>query len=326
MLEIILENLFTISIVFSIFIFITPYLFRRKGISELQVTVTTMGIVGTFLGILLSLWFFDVNNITEAVPKLLDGLRFAFLTSVSGIFTSLLLSLVPKLYFLGESKAEEDLTETDLLAQISEDIKQLNRSITGDEDSTLLTQMQKLRTSVVDKQEELNQAFREFAEKMVEDNSKSLIEALEGVMRDFNTRINEQFGDNFKQLNQAVGKILEWQENYKNQITESTTALQSAKEAMNTSSKSLEEITAHAQSFESIADQLKESLEATSASMSAIKNLSDTLSGSGENIRKEMKNITETQLEQLGDNLAAISEKLAVDYERVQKAMSNIGN
>jgi len=41
---------------------------------------------------------------------------------------------------------------------------------------------------------------------MAENNSKALIEALQEVIRDFNAKINEQFGENFKQLNEAVGK------------------------------------------------------------------------------------------------------------------------
>lgn len=53
---------------------------------------------------------------------------------------------------------------------------------------------------------------------MAENNSKAFIQALEEVIKDFNNKITEQFGDNFKQLNLAVGALLTWQENYKNYI------------------------------------------------------------------------------------------------------------
>ena len=52
---------------------------------------------------------------------------------------------------------------------------------------------------------------------MAEANSESLIRALEEVMRDFNAKINEQFGDNFKQLNEGVGKLVDWQDKYAEQ-------------------------------------------------------------------------------------------------------------
>ena len=35
---------------------------------------------------------------------------------------------------------------------------------------------------------------------------------------DFNDKISEQFGENFKQLNQGVGKMLEWQIEYSNRV------------------------------------------------------------------------------------------------------------
>jgi len=42
-----------------------------------------------------------------------------------------------------------------------------------------------------------------------------LVEALRDVIHDFNNKITEQFGDNFKELNEAVGRLLIWQEDYK---------------------------------------------------------------------------------------------------------------
>ncbi|MXZ09071.1 MAG: hypothetical protein F4Y79_06450 [Gemmatimonadetes bacterium] len=77
-----------------------------------------------------------------------------------------------------------------------------------------------LRTTFSDKQDDLLHAFKEFATQMADNNTKALIEALESVMRDFNAKINEQFGDNFKQLNEAVGRINDWQEQYRQQMDE----------------------------------------------------------------------------------------------------------
>ena len=39
-------------------------------------------------------------------------------------------------------------------------------------------------------------------------------------MKDFNSKINEQFGENFKELNSAVKDMLTWQKAYKDQINE----------------------------------------------------------------------------------------------------------
>ncbi len=50
--------------------------------------------------------------------------------------------------------------------------------------------------------------------------TETLIAALEDVIRDFNKHISEQFGENFKELNVAVGRMINWQENYRGQIEE----------------------------------------------------------------------------------------------------------
>ena len=49
------------------------------------------------------------------------------------------------------------------------------------------------------KSDDLIFEFKSFAEKMVENNQKAIIEALQEVIKDFNTKLNNQFGENFKQ-------------------------------------------------------------------------------------------------------------------------------
>ena len=65
---------------------------------------------------------------------------------------------------------------------------------------------------------ELILAFKEFSNYMLEENSKVFIEALNKTIRDFNINLVETFGSNFKQLNEAVAKLLDWQEHYKDTI------------------------------------------------------------------------------------------------------------
>ena len=60
----------------------------------------------------------------------------------------------------------------------------------------------------------------EIAAKIGEIATGQLIEALKEVIRDFNKNLNEQFGENFKQLNEAVERIVVWQEQYRQQMDE----------------------------------------------------------------------------------------------------------
>jgi hypothetical protein len=82
----------------------------------------------------------------------------------------------------------------------------------------LLSQVKLLRTESNDRLDRLNQLFERFAEKVVEANSKALIQALTEVIKDFNVKLNDQFGENFKSLNAAVERLVVWQKQYEQQL------------------------------------------------------------------------------------------------------------
>lgn len=82
--------------------------------------------------------------------------------------------------------------------------------------------------------------------RLAENNSRALIEALEQVIRDFNAQLNEQFGENFKELNRAVGALLEWQERYKIHVETMEERIEAAVNALQTSEVALRAIAAHA--------------------------------------------------------------------------------
>ena len=53
--------------------------------------LTVIGVFGTFLGIFVGLLVFDITNIEQSIPGLLEGLQLAFLTSLVGIGSAILL-------------------------------------------------------------------------------------------------------------------------------------------------------------------------------------------------------------------------------------------
>ena len=203
--------------------------FRKRNVLRFsQSTTTVLGILGTFIGIALGLKDFDTNDIESSVPPLLAGLKTAFLTSIFGIGTSLLTRIATYILSRGPSEGATVQTLAELLQeqieagkenheQTLESLESIRTSVAGEGDTSVLTQIQRFRTTFADKQDELIKEFRDFAENMAEANSQTLIEALEEVMRDFNAKINEQFGDNFKQLNEGVGKLVAWQDEYAQQ-------------------------------------------------------------------------------------------------------------
>jgi len=65
---------------------------HRGFIEMIPSLVSTLGVLGTFLGITLGLLFFDTKDLTSSIPLLLNGLKTAFFTSLAGMAGSLFLS------------------------------------------------------------------------------------------------------------------------------------------------------------------------------------------------------------------------------------------
>ncbi len=195
--------------------------------------LTGLGILGTFVGILWGLLGFDVSNIQDSVPRLLEGMTTAFSTSVAGLTFALGLRFSFR-YFdrfqavreaAGHSISDVYTAIQNLSASLRDDssalragIEGLRASIGGDNDSSLQSQTKLMRGEIRDRLDSLSERFTEFAKTVSELGTKALIEALSGVIRDFNEKLTEQFGENFKQLNEAVHKLVQWQDNYASQV------------------------------------------------------------------------------------------------------------
>ena len=219
--------------------------------------MATVGLLGTFVGILVGLLDFDVADIDASVPRLLAGLQIAFVTSVAGISGStlfrLILSLVP------QRKGQGGVSPNDIynvLSQLRDDgAKQAERqaqsleavrsAIAAEGDGSLLSQLQKLRTEQRDGQRELIVEFRDFAKHMTENNQRAIIEALREVISDFNQNLTEQFGENFKELNAAVHKLVDWQGNYRTHVDAVEGQIAAAVNALASTQGALAEVERH---------------------------------------------------------------------------------
>jgi archaellum component FlaC len=300
----------------------SPRYFKSKhDKNSIQNIVISLGIFGTFLGIFAGLMLFDTNDIGSSIPDLLDGLKTAFLTSIAGSAAALLVKTT-NIYQIDESVLTEDKKDESTL--MLEELQMIRKGIAGDEDSSMVTQLQKLRTSQADKQDELKKAFDDFATKMAENNVNALIEAVQKVMEDFDAKINSQLGENFKRLSEATENLVTWQDQYREQLATSAKAIVKAAELLEVSSESVTVFAERAKEFEDTANSLKVSLETMGASMTGLKNLADSLDSSGKQIRAEMSELTKDSIRSLGENLKGISEKLVEDYSYLQKMMQTV--
>lgn len=71
---------------------------------------------------------------------------------------------------------------------------------------------------IVETIQHIAEEFDKFKNKVVRENINSVVEALEVVIKDFNQQVNEQFGENFKEYNEAIRNLLEWQKGHKNHL------------------------------------------------------------------------------------------------------------
>ena len=308
---------------------------RHQQVNAIASIVTVIGVFGTFWGIAIGLYQFDTENIEASVPALLEGLKVAFYSSIVGILSSILLKLVA-LYGQkkqASSKKPQGATIDDLAKTLKdiyeiqqsegeetrETLRAIEKSLTGDGDSTVLTQLQKLRTTFSDKQDDLIDAFKDFATQMAENNTQALIKALEEVMRDFNAKINEQFGDNFKQLNEAVGRINDWQEQYRQQMDELAAEFRIAADSIEKSRQSLEIIAERSDAIVSSAEKLDPILQTLQDQIEAFSALAD-------NARNAFP-IIEGRLNQLTDDFSqAVTKTIDDSHAFMDKQREALGD
>lgn len=401
-------------------VFAVSIAFKKKGIhihftQYAPTLLTTLGILGTFFGIVIGLLGFDVTDIDGSIEALLGGMKTAFITSLAGMLLSVVYKVLISTEVLTSSDSDEidadqigaaelytvlqeqrdnskiaheqqaasfkaleeaigsgnesslasqmKLLRTDVndanKAQVSA-LEQLSKAVGGDDDSSLTGQMKLLRSDISDLQKQQRQEFsefqsklwtqlQEFAEMMSKSATEAVIEALRDVITDFNKNLTEQFGDNFKELNQAVEKLVLWQENYKQQVEEMTRqyalgvtaisdtetavasiqqntqqipqSMEKLSEVIQVNQHQVDELSRHLEAFKDVRDkavdalpQLKEQISLTVASVEgASVQLTEGLSKSGELMQERIKESAVT----LADNAAEANKALKEASETV---------
>jgi len=180
--------------------------FTPTTVSNVPSVLTSLGIFGTFVGIAWGLSGFDANDIEGSIPTLLDGLKTAFWSSIAGLggAVSIKLRHVVATSFGGEVGKADKGTTIDEVASLLGD---LNRSLAGDEEPTVLSQLLLSRQDSNERLDNLKRSLDELAKQMDKTNSQTLIESSQEILQDFNTNINEPLDENSEQPNQVVEKI-----------------------------------------------------------------------------------------------------------------------
>ena len=307
-----------------------------------------IGVAGTFIGAVYSLFIVgNTTNLMGNIGEVMTGIAISFISSIVGQFLSVFIQLIHK-----NDNGYDDVslgTIAEILTENTLHLININQSLSDNEKSPILNELQKLRLSLVDKNDELITEFKTFAETQAENNANSLIEALEEVMREFNVKISEQFGDNFKRLNEAVGKMLEWQEKYYKQIEFITNQLDDNANLMEKNREIITDVSAKytdglelSSKMETSIDNMEMQRKALETNMEKftelsdeakkvfpvieenINNLTEGFSGSVTNSMENIENLVSTQKEQVEGNIDKLNEIYENSMQNVTTQFSGV--
>ena len=309
--------------------------FDRFSVVHGPEVLTTMGIFGCFTGITIGLFGFDPNNIQDSVPSLLGGIRTAFGASLAGVFAALTIRFAQR-FRKQKDEIESAPVRNATLDDVVSSLNFLNKG--------LLAGTESFANKSIIKSDELISEFKNFSTHMIENNQKVFIEALREVIKDFNEKITEQFGENFKALNDAVEKLVLWQQQYKDELDQlKETQSQVAKDLSN-SADNLVKIVSSSTSFVDSANALKEQVDllsnnrevliAQQNSLESVLNNMSQITPTFEvktsemlkQIEDGMKIVPDSIVKILQDNSSLIKDEQKKIFESIDKSLNELQN
>ena len=391
----------TICLLMAIPFFVEFISIFRKPFKDCKSVIVSIGIFGTFLGIFLGLWNFDVDKIDDSVPDLLKGLKTAFLTSIIGLFTSIILSFLEIIFkpqdeseeskidnliksinsfiqiykptnldsliksvngiseiqknFFEEQKREnnDNKAREELKIKISKSaLQNQNMIITEQKEikektdliyKTIIKSSEESTKAINERLDIINKSLKEAFEILSKGATEKIIEALKDVIKDFNENLTEQFGENFKELNDSVKRMIVWQDNYKNAIEQIERNLKNVVTHIEITSASMEKCKESYEKISETSEDLRSIIEANENQIrnleTHIKNLAkigeesalivksindfsdsikNSLSGQSEGLRRlneALKKDLEESLGSLNKTLTSLTEKFGEDYQ-----------
>jgi hypothetical protein len=291
--------------------------YSEQSVNNGPTILTTLGIFATFFGVAIGLSQFKATDVQQSLPALLDGLKTAFWGSIVGVGGALTLKfrqLVQVTPGTVGSGAGGEVTGADLARLLTS----IQQALVGNEDSTLITQIKLARQENNDRLDALRRAQMEALEKLSEMGSRHLIEALKDVIRDFNNRLTEQFGENFKHLNSAVEKLVVWQDEYKLQVEATTTHLASITDSMRSATAQYQELVIQSGVFTKISSDLGGLLTALNTQRDQLKTSLEALAkliGSASAAIPEIE-------KKLGEYTRQMTEAVALNQREINKSLS----
>lgn len=333
----------------------------KKANPQFPSLLITMGIGFTFLGVALGLLDFNTEDPTASLSTLVDGIKTAFWGSLTGVVASIILKF-HSLIALKEQDAEMELNDQVNyfykqqyeLVDNSKYLEIINTSI-NENNSKLISairelginldtnsksnmqdilktivsnlngieQIQRSTQSVIAGEiSELRIEFVQFAQKQAEQNTEIFIEALEKAIERFNENLTNSLGENFKQLNQSVNRLVEWQDNYSKHVEDQTEKYAEMVIQVEQIKTDFSQLLEHTDTFANVIDQLDVTLQSIDDKNSEFNNRIESFYGALDSKVVDIEN-TRKLLEQ-GFN--KVEEQMSYTMQTSRKIFNDINS
>ncbi len=314
------------AIVFIALLFVY-FLFANasRTASYAPTILTTCGILATFVGIALGLKDFDPEKVATSLPELLNGLKTAFWASVFGVGGALLLKFRYLIIDLG-GRSEHPagpVSAEDIVLRLAA----IEDAIVGEKPVSLASQLKLARQDSNERLDALKDAQIEALGRISDMGTRALVEALQETVRDFNTNLTGQFGDNFKELNAAVHELAVWQGQYKDHVESTVQRLQEVVQCSSAItadySKFVEKSGAFAQvaaDMGTLLTALTEGEKRLAETCHALAGLLRSASGSLPDVERKVTELTSHLAAAVEHNSSKIGEAVTTAAERLQVA------
>lgn len=194
--------------------------------------MTSLGIFGTFCGIFVALYEFDLAN-ENGFQEFLNGMKTAFVTSLLGIA----FAIVSRAFWSRPGSGEKSRHPEQ--REIVEHLEAIKEAIAGDGDSSMVTQMREMRKENregFEKLDGLSEAIRDALVKNLQKLMRQLQtilgeqlkEQMENLVNEIKKVMVEQLGTTFTDLKDAVIALNEWQRQHREQLEQMTNAFNAA--------------------------------------------------------------------------------------------------
>ncbi|MFK7160602.1 hypothetical protein V6U78_06085 [Marinospirillum sp. MEB164] len=313
-------TLFFIALILVMTLYFHGPVYSLRTVNAAPSILTSVGIFGTFFGIALGLMEFDAQDVESSVPQLIEGLKTAFWSSIAGLLGAMTIKMRHVLNHVRGLDGSVQVTGAtiDDLATLLGDIRLLLKdSGLTRIDEQLAKSDQRLSASL----KELVSGIGAYQQSLAEANSQALVQALDHLLQDFNQQIGTQYGENFQQLNQAVGQMLQWQETYKQELEQLLTEQRANGQLLTHATEAYQTMVEHTQAFNQVADTLGSVMQGLQEQSSALGQYLDSLARlvnkAGDGLPK-----LEERIHLLTDGLA---QQLGQQHQQMQRLLDQSG-